>query len=405
MNHLIIINSGLYPVPAIRGGAVSELVQLLLDENEKNPHYYFHVFSIYDEIAQKRSKKYNYSHFIYIKKNSFFYISRYIISTIWDKIDRHYLFPFFHIKPMPLALIKYVNRHTKVCFGAVIVEGATQYVYHIKKRTNLKIIQRYHNIPTTKLSKLDLLGINSTDFFIGISKYVCSELLKVYNINNPKVKLLYNSVNFDKFRQQMSLSEKNSLQEKYQLKNKDFIILYTGRIQEYKGVKELMLAFEQFAQNKKDVKLIIVGSCRFSSDKKSKYEESLYEIAERQKGRILMTGFVSNNKLYMYYQLASISVFPSTWEEPFALTCLESLVCGTPVIITNSGGMVEVVDSNCSIVVNKGDDLVYSLTEALDKIYSRRFHLTDMKKAAVKRSAFFSSEKYFDNFRCIIDNN
>lgn len=71
MNHLIIINSGLYPVPAIRGGAVSELVQLLLDENEKNPHYYFHVFSIYDEIAQKRSKKYNYSHFIYIKKNSF----------------------------------------------------------------------------------------------------------------------------------------------------------------------------------------------------------------------------------------------------------------------------------------------------------------------------------------------
>lgn len=60
--------------------------------------------------------------------------------------------------------------------------------------------------------------------------------------------------------------------------------MYTGRIQEYKGVKELMLAFEQFAQNKKDVKLIIVGSCRFSSDKKSKYEESLYEIAERQKG-------------------------------------------------------------------------------------------------------------------------
>lgn len=53
--------------------------------------------------------------------------------------------------------------------------------------------------------------------------------------------------------------------------------------------------------------------------------------------------------MYKYYNIANLCAFPSIWEEPFALTCLEALVCGKPVVITKSGGMVEVVNENVQL--------------------------------------------------------
>lgn len=55
-------NTG-YPVPATKGGAVSELVENIIDSNEKNPVFNFELVSIYEEKAEKKAKKYNYTKF------------------------------------------------------------------------------------------------------------------------------------------------------------------------------------------------------------------------------------------------------------------------------------------------------------------------------------------------------
>ena len=58
MKNIAIITSGFLPVPATKGGAVENLIVNLLNENEKNKKIKFEIFSIYDQDALNKSKKY-----------------------------------------------------------------------------------------------------------------------------------------------------------------------------------------------------------------------------------------------------------------------------------------------------------------------------------------------------------
>ena len=69
--NLAVITSGFFPLPASKGGAVENLIENLLNENEKENEIYFSIFSIYDEKAVQLSKGYKNSKFIFIKLNIF----------------------------------------------------------------------------------------------------------------------------------------------------------------------------------------------------------------------------------------------------------------------------------------------------------------------------------------------
>ena len=71
MKKIAMITSGFLPVPATKGGAVENLIVNLLNENEKNKKIKFEIFSIYDQDALNKSKKYENSNFRFIKVNPF----------------------------------------------------------------------------------------------------------------------------------------------------------------------------------------------------------------------------------------------------------------------------------------------------------------------------------------------
>ena len=56
-----------------------------------------------------------------------------------------------------------------------------------------------------------------------------------------------------------------------------------------------------------------------------------------------MLGFVRESLLPTHYQAANVSIVPSQSLEGFGLTTVESLACGTPVLVTPVGGLTEVV--------------------------------------------------------------
>ena len=68
MKVAIICPQGL-PVPAVKGGAIETLVELICRENEIYEDLDIDIYSIYDEEAKKVAKSYNYSNFIYLCKN------------------------------------------------------------------------------------------------------------------------------------------------------------------------------------------------------------------------------------------------------------------------------------------------------------------------------------------------
>jgi glycosyltransferase involved in cell wall biosynthesis len=128
---------------------------------------------------------------------------------------------------------------------------------------------------------------------------------------------------------------------------KDDFLLFVGRIVPEKGVKEAI----QVAKMTGD-RLLIIGPTY--PDVQGYFDQYVRpELNER----ILYLGFMERDQVIKYFQKAKAMLFPVQREEPFGMTMVEAMSCGTPVIALRHGSIPEVVTDGVSGYV------VDSLTE------------------------------------------
>lgn len=90
--------------------------------------------------------------------------------------------------------------------------------------------------------------------------------------------------------------------------------------------------------------------------------------------RVIFTGYVPDELLAPYYRNAELFVLPSKYE-PFGMTTLEAMSCGTPVIATRFGGIRDNLENGVdSLMVDPSDADEFS--KAITSI------LTDKEKAS-----------------------
>jgi len=130
--------------------------------------------------------------------------------------------------------------------------------------------------------------------------------------------------------------------------------LFLGRLLPRKGVAEAI----QAAIRAKE-KLIIAGSPNEGKYWKEKIKPCL-------KGKnIKYVGSVPYKKTHKYYGESKVLLCPLRWEEPFGLTFIESMACGTPVIAFDRGSAREVInDGKTGLVVKNIEEMI----EAIKKI-------------------------------------
>ena len=130
--------------------------------------------------------------------------------------------------------------------------------------------------------------------------------------------------------------------------------LFLGRLLPRKGVAEAI----QAAIRAKE-KLIIAGSQNEGKYWKEKIKPCL-------KGKnIKYVGSVPYKKTHKYYGESKVLLCPLRWEEPFGLTFIESMACGTPVIAFDRGSAREVInDGKTGLVVKNIEEMI----EAIKKI-------------------------------------
>lgn len=396
---IIIVNNGCLPIPAVNGGAVETLINLLIDENEKKKAFSFEVYSTYDTKAIKVSKKYTYTSFYFVKTNSYINKLRTFLTKCVNFIALR-TGGYYHAFPLYKKIISNVKKN-KSSYAAIILEGASYSAYELRKKTGLPIIQRIHNIPFRVARLFDEQSAKATHMYIGISEFVCNNLRQIEGKYCKNIELLYNSVNFSLFQKKINEEEKQNLMHKLGFEKNDFIVMYSGRIQEFKGVKQLLEAMT-LLQNIPNIKLLVVGSSFYSTSHQTSFEKSLLPLIKKLDNKVIFTGYVDYKEMYKYYNIADLCVFPSTWEEPFALTCLEALVCGKPVLITKSGGMTEVVNDKCSIIVPNDCNLANNLANTIKNIITDKTRLNMMAKESLKRAEKFSSSNQFEQFSLLM---
>jgi glycosyltransferase involved in cell wall biosynthesis len=122
-------------------------------------------------------------------------------------------------------------------------------------------------------------------------------------------------------------------------------VLYVGTLQPRKNVATLIRAYGMFRERTGlPHKLVLTGKPKYM------YQSVLDALNEaRYPDDIVLTGFVADADLPIYYNAASVFAFPSLYEG-FGLPLLEAMACGTPVISSNVTSLPEVAGDAALLV-------------------------------------------------------
>jgi glycosyltransferase involved in cell wall biosynthesis len=146
-------------------------------------------------------------------------------------------------------------------------------------------------------------------------------------------------------------------------------VLYVGNDKPHKNVGTLVQAMESLATS--GVELVLAGAA--------------FDAFAGRPG-VIRLGFVGDEELLALYRGALALVMPSD-EEGFGLPALEAMSCGTPVIVSTAGALVEVTGPAALHVDGRSAE---ALAAAMQRVMTDHQLRADMRAAGIERAATFT---------------
>jgi glycosyltransferase involved in cell wall biosynthesis len=144
------------------------------------------------------------------------------------------------------------------------------------------------------------------------------------------------------------------------------LIVYGGNLLASKGLGELMDAFIELAKSRPRLRLAMVGQ--------GPYGETLARRAAAAgvAGRVLLPGRRDAAGMAQWMRAADVFCLPS-YSEGCPNVVVEALACGRPIVATRVGGIPELVNSTCGLLIPPRDagELCVALDAALSKRWDR----------------------------------
>jgi glycosyltransferase involved in cell wall biosynthesis len=152
------------------------------------------------------------------------------------------------------------------------------------------------------------------------------------------------------------------------------LAFYVGRVVYEKGLQILIDAWPQLVRA--NARLVIAGT--------GGYLDALQSQAEAAglNGHVRFTGFLSDEDRDKIYQAADVAVFPSLYE-PFGMVALEAFAAGCPLVVSDAGGLAEVVRHQETGLIAPAGDADALAAAVLDSL--RRPDLARARAAAALR--------------------
>jgi glycosyltransferase involved in cell wall biosynthesis len=260
------------------------------------------------------------------------------------------------------------------------------YTFH----TNYEYYMHYLPIPKKfqrrffKLLNLyEISFCNKCDAIIAPTENVYKDLT-AKGVKAP-IYVIPSGINIGKF----SLSEEriSKLKNKFNIKPKEKVILYLGRIEKEKNIDLLIQVFTKILKKYSKVKIVIVGD----GQERKKVENLEREFPKR----VIFPGKVSKDKVPQFYNISDIFIQPSV-SETQGITTQEAMVSGLAVVAAKSKmGAIDFIENNQNgLIVKPEEDQFYAKIvklienpKLLNKIKETAKQIKeeiDIKKCAIK---------------------
>ncbi len=177
-----------------------------------------------------------------------------------------------------------------------------------------------------------MLTYESTEVIVN-SNFMKSELQRLFGLPFEKINVIPNGVNLNLYN---GVERDYNFRRQYAADNEK-IILYVGRLVYEKGIQNLIAAMPKVLNNYHDSKLIIAGKGGMIDELRDEVRRLNIE------NKVYFTGYLNLTQVTKMYKCADVAVFPSTYE-PFGVVALEGMLSGTPVVVSDVGGLNEIVE-------------------------------------------------------------
>jgi len=205
---------------------------------------------------------------------------------------------------------------------------------------DIQIVVITHGIeawPKQKLFRKWIL--NKAKRIISVSQFTKQKIVTVNKVDPGKIKVLPNCL--DPFFSIPSLYGKPEyLKKRFGIQKDTKVIFTLTRMQtreKYKGYDNVLTVLTEYAKTATNSFIyILAGQADYSE--KQRIEELVHSLG--LENNVVMPGFIANDEILDFYQLADVFIMPSQ-KEGFGIVFIEAVACGTSVIAGNSDGSVE----------------------------------------------------------------
>lgn len=204
------------------------------------------------------------------------------------------------------------------------------------------VAERYHNLNPSfdhnLFGMLERMTILNADAVSSPSQELAEYVSRDCGYDAQSIQIVRNGVDVDKFTPEVPRTLPPSEQ---------VTVMFAGRLEERKGIHQLIDAIPLVLEQTKNVRFVIVGR---------DMKVGRRSVSETVKRRLEATGtsqyvqFINHvplSEMPALYRSADICVVPSLYENaPY--TVLEAMACGRPVVATSAGGTPEYIDDGAT---------------------------------------------------------
>ena len=214
------------------------------------------------------------------------------------------------------------------------------------------------------------------DVIFTVSKYTKNDIIRLYGMDEMKIKVVYPGVDLKIFNPQIPEKDMRSARNSYSLPGKYFLFLNT-----IEPRKNLIGAVEAFEKANLDSHLVVAGKRGW---KTGKIFRKLKNSAK--KNRIHFLGYVKEEDKPAIIKMATGLLYPSFYEG-FGFQALEAMAIGTPVIASQVTSLPEVV-ADAGLLINPYN--LRDLVTAMENLEYSGFLKTTLVKKGLERARSFS---------------